>query len=446
MDLLSGPGALHSMDSLSLTNLIDTNAGVVDARVFTDPDIYRLEIERIFSKSWLFVAHESEIPQPGDFVTRFMGPDRVIVSRGADGSIRAMLNACRHRGRRVCEEDAGRTAQFKCPYHGWTYSVSGDLVGVPFFEAYQGRLDTSSLGLYRAPRVDTCHGLIFASWDETAEPLSEYLGALTWVFDMLFGRTRSVEVVGPPMRWVVRSNWKLAAANFAGDAHHLSTTHGFIDALGLKNPRTRALSYVVPGGRGHVGNLGGWPPGANDGPFLGLPEELWPEIEQRLTPRQFDLMRSLRVIAGNTFPNMSFLHTASQGPHEWAGPADISVMSFLTVRQWQPRGPDKMEIWSWQLVDQSAPGWWKEASRQCYLREFGAGGIFEQDDTANWASITETLRAPAARRLPLQYGMGLEMEPPQQWPGVGPVYVKPSVGEISERLFYGHWHKAIQEG
>ena len=437
-------GGLHHMDGSSLAELVDTEAGLVDPRIFTDLDVYLLELERIFGKAWLFVAHESEIPHPGDFVTRSMGPDRVIVSRGLDGVVRVMLNACRHRGRRVCEEDMGRTAQFKCPYHGWTYAVSGELVGVPFFEAYQGRLDTSALGLYCAPRVDTSHGLIFASWEETAEPLSEYLGALAWVFDILFGRTGSVEVVGPPMRWVVPANWKLGAANFAGDGHHVAITHGFVSALGLKNPRQRAVSYVVPGGRGHVANLGGWPPDANEGPFLGLPGEIWPEIEQRLDPKQIDLMRSLRVIAGNTFPNMSFLHTASPGGGEWGGPADLPTMSFLTVRQWQPRGPDRMEVWSWQLMDGAAPGWWKEASRQCYLREFGPGGIFEQDDTANWASITQTLQAPTAKRLALQYRMGLEPGPPEEWPGVGSVYVKPSVGEISERLFYGEWHRQIQ--
>ncbi len=434
------------MEEWDLAKLVDTEAGTVSPYLFTDPEIHRLELERIFAKSWLFVGHESEIPNPGDFVARVMGTDHVIVSRGTDGAIRVMLNACRHRGRRVCVEDAGKTAQFKCPYHGWTYAVSGELVGVPFFEAYQGQLDVSMLGLLQAPRVETYHGMIFASWEAMGVPLAEYLGPLAWVFDMLFARTGSVEVVGPPIRWIVPANWKLGAANFAGDGHHVAVTHGFVNSLGLKRtPRGGATSYVVHGDHGHLSTLGGWPADANDGPFLALPEEVWPEIQQRLDPKQFELMRGLRVIVGTVFPNMSFLETAATGAHEWGGPEDLKSMSFLTVRLWQPRGPDSMEIWTWQIIDGSAPDWWKESSRQCYLREFGPGGMFEQDDAANWSSITQNLSSPAAKRIKLQYGMGMDTPSVDDWAGPGMVHAKPAVGEISERLFYGHWHALMQE-
>jgi PAH dioxygenase large subunit len=429
-----------------LSGLVNAESGTVDPSIFTDWAIYKLELERIFDKCWLFVAHDSEIPQPGDFVTRRMGSERVIISRGTDGAVHVMLNACRHRLRPVCMEDAGRTAQFTCPYHGWTYTAAGELIGVPFFDAYEGRLDKRVNGLYHAPRVDSHHGLIFASWDEHAGPLLEYLGSLAWVFDLLFGRTGSMEVVGPPMRWTVESNWKLGAGNFAGDGHHVAVTHGFIGALGMKNARGRSVSYVVPGEHGHVANLGGWPPDGNVGPFLALPKAIWPEMERRLSPEQLELMRALRVIAGNMFPNMSFLETASPGGREWGGPEDLDAMSFLTIRQWQPLRPDLMEIWTWQLMDASAPDWWKAASRQCYLREFGAGGIFEQDDTANWSSITRTLRAPTASRLDLRYDMGLGNDQLVEWPGPGLVYSKPAVGEISERLFYKHWQERIQDG
>lgn len=112
-------------------DLVDVDAGLVSARIFVDEDIYQQELERIFARSWLFVAHESEVPRPGTFVTRSMGEDPVIVWRGADGQVRVLLNVCRHRGRRVCGEDLGQAAQFRCPYHGWTYNSQGELVGVP---------------------------------------------------------------------------------------------------------------------------------------------------------------------------------------------------------------------------------------------------------------------------------------------------------------------------
>jgi phenylpropionate dioxygenase-like ring-hydroxylating dioxygenase large terminal subunit len=102
--------------------LVDLERRTVSPRVFTDPEVYRAEQERIFARCWLYVAHESQIPQPGDFVTNYMGEEPVIVCRDADGRVRVFLNSCRHRGMRVCRMDAGNTRMFHCPYHGWTYN------------------------------------------------------------------------------------------------------------------------------------------------------------------------------------------------------------------------------------------------------------------------------------------------------------------------------------
>jgi len=426
------------------TRLVDGEAGLVSAGAFSDPAVYKQEIERLFGRSWLFVAHESELPRWGSFVTRWMGEDPVIVCRGTDDRVRVFLNACRHRGRRVCGDDVGQAAQFRCPYHGWTYSAQGELVGVPFLAAYQDQLDIPNLGLWPAPRVASCHGLVFASWAAAGPSLDEYLGPQRWVFDLLFGRSDAVEVVGPPQRWVVDANWKLGAANFAGDGYHVANTHGYIDALGMRNPRPgRAGSTTVPSPCGHLANLVNWPPGTPCGEYLALPQELWPELERHLSDEQLGVMKTLRVIAGNAFPNLSFLETASTEMEEWAGQCDYPAMSFLTIRQWQPRGVDRMEVWSWQLMDRNAPEPWKQASQACFQREFGMAGVFEQDDVENWAGISQGLRGPAARRLALQYRMGLDVSPPTPWPGPGLAYVDPPLSELSERLFYGYWQKAI---
>ena len=140
------------------SKLVQVDKGVISSRIFNDPEINRLEMERIFTRSWLYVAHESEIPQVGDFVTRYMGVDPVIVWRGQDHKVRVFLNVCRHRGMRVCGQDMGKASQFRCSYHGWTYSNVGKLISVPFYEGYHGELDMSSLGLCQAPRVESYHG------------------------------------------------------------------------------------------------------------------------------------------------------------------------------------------------------------------------------------------------------------------------------------------------
>src|SRR5579862_1835121 len=97
----------------SATKLIDAENGFVSSRVFTDPELYRRELDNLFAAGWLFVAHESEIPKRGDFVTRWMGEDPVIVCRGQDGQVSVMLNVCRHRGRKLCREDAGNAQRFQ---------------------------------------------------------------------------------------------------------------------------------------------------------------------------------------------------------------------------------------------------------------------------------------------------------------------------------------------
>lgn len=129
-------------------------------------------------------------------------------------------------------------------------------------------------------------------------------------------------------------------------------------------------------------------------------------------------------------------------PEEWGGP-EGKFIPFLTVRQWQPKGPDKMEVWSWFFVDRNAPEWWKEASRQCYLRSFGMAGMFEQDDMENWSEVTHALYGAVARRLWLQYNMGLKVERAKDWPGPGVAYAQSYPTDLNERAFYGHWHRLM---
>jgi phenylpropionate dioxygenase-like ring-hydroxylating dioxygenase large terminal subunit len=116
---------------MEIKSLIDPEAGLVNRRIFADREIYELERERLFSRCWLYLGHESEVPNPGDFVTVYMGEEPMILCRDLDGRLRAFLNLCRHRGNRVCRADRGNTKLFTCSYHGWTYSSDGTLAIVP---------------------------------------------------------------------------------------------------------------------------------------------------------------------------------------------------------------------------------------------------------------------------------------------------------------------------
>ena len=159
--------------------LVDPARGRVDRRIFSDPEIYGLELERVFGRSWVFLGHESQIPNPGDFVNTWIGEDPILLTRDRQGGVNALLNSCRHRGNGVERANVGNRSNFMCTYHGWTYDLKGKLITVPGYrELYHEELELEEWGLVRVPQVESFHGLVFGSWDEGAPGLREYMGSM----------------------------------------------------------------------------------------------------------------------------------------------------------------------------------------------------------------------------------------------------------------------------
>src|SRR5947209_19545341 len=113
------------MEAQAVRGLVDKERGMVSRHIFLSPDIYQQELEQIFARSWLFVGHVSQIPNPGDFVLSRMGEEGVIVVRDQNHKVHVFLNTCRHRGNRVCRYDEGNTGVFTCTFHGWSYNLEG---------------------------------------------------------------------------------------------------------------------------------------------------------------------------------------------------------------------------------------------------------------------------------------------------------------------------------
>src|SRR6201994_3545727 len=151
--------------------LVDVKTGQISREIFVNEAIYAEEQEKIFARGWLFMGHESQSPNPGDYGAARMGEEPVILCRHRAGAVHVFLNSCRHRGMKVCRYDDGNTTVFTCPYHGWSYGTDGALVGVPFFrEAYHSELDRTKYRLVEVAQLCCYKGTVWANWDAAAPP------------------------------------------------------------------------------------------------------------------------------------------------------------------------------------------------------------------------------------------------------------------------------------
>ena len=151
----------------------------------TSPDIYELERERIFTRTWLYVGHASEIKEPGDYVRRDVGGKPVILQHGHDGETRCFFNSCTHRGARVCRQDFGNAKSFQCFYHAWTFGSDGDLRGLPDKEGYGEHFDQEDFALRRPPRLEEYRGFWFLSYDPEIQSLYDYLAGAREYIDLI---------------------------------------------------------------------------------------------------------------------------------------------------------------------------------------------------------------------------------------------------------------------
>lgn len=410
--------------TIHLNELVDTQKGSISRRIFIDQEIYEQELKKIFARCWLFLAHDSQLPNPGDFCTTYMGEDPVIVMRGTSGKLNAFVNTCRHRGNRICKADAGNAASFVCSFHGWTYGNDGQLIAVPHQkEVYFDELDRSRWGLIPVAQIDSYKGLIFATFDPEAPSLLAYLGDMAWYLDMLVDRRAGgAQVVGGVHKWVIPCNWKFAADNFQGDGYHTRWTHISAARVGFgRRPdrRTLGTGIAIDAGNGH-GLGAGRIPADDDEPIAelkGYNEAIFAEVRDRL-----GVERTSKIfpIHGNTFPAFSVL---------WPN-------RFRILRTWHPRGPHETEVRSMCVVDRAAPQSVKDAMLRESLRNFGPAGGFEEDDAENFQECGRTSRGAIAQRYPVNLSMGLGREQrSDEFPGRVSSY--PS--EMAQRAFYQRW-------
>ncbi len=411
-------------------NAVDLATGLIARNIFTDADVFKLESERIFGRSWLFLCHESQIPNPGDYLTMKMGETPIIVWRRADGQIVAFINSCRHRGNPVTRNDVGNTRSFTCPYHGWCYNVSGPrsepgaLVSVPGQDSYyHNELATQSFGLVPVAQVDSYKGLVFGVLDKDAPSLASYLGDMRWALDLLLEQGDLVAVPGV-VRWRMDCNWKFAADNAIGDNSHAQIAHrsAFLTfskmfaspppSLGKQDP---GFTLLADNGHGLNARL--------DYGGHKLPSAQWRREKVELTQRMTPFGARVSRFNMNVFPNL------------------FIIDRLLMIRN--PVSPTCTEIRGLALFDKSAPPDIQDAERRSAFKKFGPSGWLEMEDGENWDQATLGCGIKALESFDLNYAMARGKA---QWvnDGQSPPRIDTMTNEHAQMWFYQFWSEAVR--
>lgn len=313
----------------------------LDRRVFTDAEIFDLEMRHIFEGTWVFLGLESQVPGPGDYVTADIGRQPVILQRGEDGRLRCFLNSCRHRGAILCPYRSGNKRVHVCRYHAWSYDSTGRCLTAAQ-EAdgqYPEGFDKADYPLRKVPRLDSYRGFVFASLNPEVPPLAEHLSEAAKFLDLAADQSpNGLEYVPGEVAYTFDGNWKLQFENGL-DFYHFAATHASYmevmkhrEATGTAAPgRTYEAPDVEEGtgtyalGRGHAMMYAVRKQGrVHIRPIAKNPETL-DEIRGRVG--ETDLKWILRQRNLTIFPNMQLV--------------DISAMQ---LRTWRPLSPGRTEM------------------------------------------------------------------------------------------------------
>jgi phenylpropionate dioxygenase-like ring-hydroxylating dioxygenase large terminal subunit len=384
-----------------ITKLVRPDA--VHREIYKDPAVFTEEMDRIFGRTWVFVGHESEIPEPGDYRTISIGTQPVIFARDQSGQIRVLVNRCRHRGATVCQAAAGNATSFRCHYHGWTYRADGRLVGVPYPDRYDSDIRDAS-GLLCLPQVGSYRGLVFASFNEHVPPLLEHLGPLAvgyldrWL-DHCGGRPLIASKECHQL--VVGSNWKLQVENGL-DGYHGGFTHrSFFDlmqqrtgksvryASGLPTAQTKAFQH---------GNAAVDPETTSKQPLVNRIAAL---------PGADEALAQLRSEVSDETEYQSLLE-GLPGPGINLGIFPNLQLIGIHLRRIQPIAVDQTVVTVRPLLLRDGPPEFNELRLRYHELFYGPAGFGQPDDLEMFARVDEGLDAQADHWVRLDRGIGLE--------------------------------------
>lgn len=402
----------------------------VNRNAFIDKDILELERDAIFNKCWLFIGHESELENKGDFHRRKVGGRNLLLTRSQDGEIRAFYNSCPHRGALVTREQCGNTKVFRCFYHAWSFNNKGELVGMPDKAGYDNDHNCDgSKNLITVERLESYRGFIFVNFDKDAISLEDYLGNAKEYLDLVADQAEAsenpqgMEVLADPQHYSVRANWKLLGENSVDLYHGVPTHKTYFDIVATRGGTMEKDSLVGEGrdlGNGHavMEYYSAWPRPV--GKWIeGYGEEAKEIIENNIKTleEKFGPDRAHRIAKKNRniwiFPNLV-----------------INDIMAITIRTFYPIEPGYIEVDAYALAPKGEPANFREVRNDSFLEFLGPGGFATPDDNEALELAQEGFANTAGAGWN-DISKGMNRDVPQ------------ATDEAQMRAFWRQWNKLI---
>ena len=371
---------------------------------YVDPDIFELEMERIFERQWIYIGHESQIPNPGDYYLARVGRQPMMMTRDHDGNINVLYNRCPHRGAQLCTARKGNAGKlFRCSYHAWMFELDGKLESIPAVRGYDDTNlspDDPEFHVRKAPRADNYRGFWFASLVDEGPDLETHLGGAKAAFDQLVDRAPGGEtmVVGDCFRIIQKSNWKLFMENQI-DVSHPGATHESTGTAARNVQQnieqgggTPSMGYQFLADFKTIG-IDGWTRFASTGHpqghctlegYMGLrPDDPDTNEYVRLMYEAYGEERAEEILGVNLHHVLVYPCNSVQPP----------LQQLRTIR---PLGPDKTltEIWQFRLKD--APEAIYQRSLAYYYLVNSPSTLVNADDLFNWWKIQAGFQSTAS--------------------------------------------------
>ncbi|MCF7550885.1 SRPBCC family protein [Pseudonocardia sp. WMMC193] len=373
----------------------------VHRSTMTSPEIHALELKRVFAHSWLYVGHESEVRNPGDYVRRPVGGRPVFMVRSVkSGVVRVFHNTCTHRGAVVCRKDAGNAKVFQCFYHAWSFDTEGRLVGVPGREAYGEELDLDALGLRPVVRTASYRGFVFASFDPDIVELDDYLAGAKEYLDLAADGLGDAEIISGTNQYAIDANWKLLVENSI-DGYHAAPTHDtyfkYLVALGTDlRSGVDGIGRSLGNGHAVIDYHAPW----------GRPVAKWEPMFGDAAREEIDRIRAELV---ETYGEERAMRMAETNRNLFIYPnLIINDIMAVTVRTFMPRSASSMEVTAWELAPRDEMPQLRQRRLDSFLTFLGPGGFATPDDIEALESCQQGFRSGGVEWSDISRGMARE--------------------------------------